>query len=137
MIDDGSFKLGEKTSFVVIDYTFGQGNDNAVMQLLDGAIDGVSGAIAKSKGDGMEILTRQATIGIRGTKFFVGEMNEDDKLHVAHWSGGGVHVKNSAGEVFIGEDGHGTVVHHDDHHPAPPKEWHIDKKKRAMEMVAH
>ena len=30
MIDDGTFQLAERTSFVVIDYTFGQDNNNAV-----------------------------------------------------------------------------------------------------------
>ena len=57
---------------MVVDYTFGQGNeDNAVLQLLQGAMDGVSGEIAKTRPEGMQILAKQATIGIRGTKIFL------------------------------------------------------------------
>lgn len=136
MIDDGSFKLGEKTSFVVIDYTFGKGQDgNVVTELLNGAMDGVSGQIAKANPDGMKIITRSATIGIRGTKFFVGEM--DDTLHVAHWSGGGVSVKNHGGEVFLEGDHMGTTIDHDHKAPTPPEKWDGEKKKRAKALVDH
>ncbi|NVK18709.1 MAG: FecR domain-containing protein [Methylocystaceae bacterium] len=134
MIDDGNFKLGAKTSFVVIDYTFGQGNDgNVITELLNGAMDGVSGKIAKANPDGMKVLTRQATIGIRGTKFFVGEM--DDKLHVAHWTGGGVHVKNHGGEVFLKGDNTGTVLFHDHKAPSAPEKWDGEKMRRAKSLV--
>ncbi|MDV7339895.1 FecR domain-containing protein [Terasakiella sp. A23] len=136
MIDDGSFQLGAKTSFVVIDYTFGKGaEDNVITELLTGALDGVSGQIAKAKPEGMKVLARTATIGIRGTKFFIGEM--DDKLHVAHWSGGGVHVKNHGGEVLLDKENVGTVVHHDHVAPTEPESWHGEKSKRAKALVAH
>jgi len=133
MIDDGRFKLGAQTSFVVVDYTFGQGNDNVVMELLNGAMDGVSGQIAKTNPDGMRILSQHATIGIRGTKFFVGEI--DGKLQVAHWSGGGVHVKNHGGEVFLKGENTGTTLHHDHKAPTPAKEWSGEKKQRAKSLV--
>lgn len=133
MIDEGRFKLGAQTSFVVIDYTFGQGNDNVVMELLNGAMDGVSGQIAKTSPDGMRILTQHATIGIRGTKFFVGEM--DDILHVAHWNGGGVHVKNHGGELHLKGENTGTTLHHDHKAPTPAAEWSGDKKQRAKLLV--
>jgi len=133
MIDDGRFKLGAQTSFVVIDYTFGQGNDNVVMELLNGAMDGVSGQIAKTNPDGMRVLTQHATIGIRGTKFFVGEI--DGALQVAHWTGGGVHVKNHGGEVFLKGENTGTTLHHDHKTPTPAKEWSGEKKQRAKALV--
>ena len=135
MIDDGSFKLGEKTSFVVIDYNFGHGHDNAILELLNGVMDGASGQIAKANPDGMKVLTKHGTIGIRGTKFFVGEM--DDKLHVAHWSGGGVHVKNHGGEVFLGEDNHGTTLTHDHKAPTVPEKWDGELSDRAKALVHH
>lgn len=134
MIDDGSFKLGARTSFVVIDYTFGQGNEgNVIMELLKGTMDGVSGEIAKANPDGMKIRTRMATVGIRGTKFFVGEL--DGKLQVAHWSGGGVHVKNFAGEVFLKDKNVGTLLTNDQTAPTKPEDWDGDKKKRALALV--
>lgn len=133
MVDEGHFKLGAQTSFVVNDYTFGTGNDNVVVELLKGAMDGVSGSIAKANPDGMKVLTQHATIGIRGTKFFVGEM--DGKLHVAHWSGGGVHVKNHGGEVFLKGDNTGTILHHDHKTPTPPEDWGNEKREKAKSLV--
>jgi FecR-like protein len=137
MVDDGKFKLGAKTSFVVVDYTFGTKNDNVVMELLNGAMDGVSGQIAKANPDGMKVVTRSATIGIRGTKFFVGEMNGDNDIHVAHWSGGGVHVKNYAGEVFLKDEGVGTIIEHHNKKPAAPESWAGEKQERAKSMTNH
>ncbi len=137
MVDNGNFKLGAKTSFVVVDYTFGTKNDNVVMELLNGAMDGVSGQIAKANPDGMKVLTRTATIGIRGTKFFVGEMNGDGDIHVAHWSGGGVKVKNYAGEVFLKDENVGTVIKNLDKKPAKPESWDGEKFNRAKAMTDH
>lgn len=134
MIDDGSFKLGARTSFVVIDYTFGEGNNNAVMELLSGAMDGVSGGIAKANPQGMKIVTRSATIGIRGTKFFVGEL--DGNLNVAHWMGGGLMVKNQAGEVFLKDKNVGTMLVSEDIAPSSVKPWDGEKKKRALALVS-
>ncbi|SCA56337.1 exported hypothetical protein [Candidatus Terasakiella magnetica] len=133
MIDEGSFKLGERTSFVVIDYTFGKGNNNAVLELLNGAMDGVSGQIAKANPKGMSIDTSVGTIGIRGTKFFVGEL--DGALSVAHWKGGGVLVKNYAGEVMLSENNVGTKLTDAHIAPTPPKAWANEKKKRALALV--
>jgi hypothetical protein len=132
MIDNGSFTLGARTSFVVIDYTFGQGNNNAVMELLSGAMDGVSGGIAHANPKGMEVVTRTATIGIRGTKFFVGEL--DGALSVAHWSGGGLLVKNQAGEVFLKDEDVGTTLGATDAPPTPVQSWDGDKKERAKAL---
>ncbi len=134
MIDDGNFKLGEKTSFVVTDYTFGQGGEgNVVLDLLNGAMDGVSGQIAKVNPDGMKISSRLATIGIRGTKFFIGDL--DGELQVAHWKGGGVLVKTHGGEVFLKDDDIGTVISDENTAPGQPKEWGGEKKKRALKLV--
>lgn len=135
MVDDGVFSLAQKTSFVVSDYTFGTGNDNVIVELLSGAMDGVSGQIAKVKDSPLTIKTPQATIGIRGTKFFIGHMAEDGKLHVAHWSGGGVHIQNFAGETLIQGAGHGVIIDHDRYVPPAPTLWSEEKRAKAKAMV--
>lgn len=84
MQDDGLFQLGARTSFTIIDYTFGSGG--AALRLLFGAINGITGKLASA--EGLVIETDVATIGIRGTKFWIGDI--DGLMHVAHWSGGGL-----------------------------------------------
>jgi len=133
MIDEGAFQLGAETSFVVIDYTFGQDSGSAVLNLLQGAMNGVSGQLAKLAPQGMEIQSSIATIGIRGTKFFVGDI--DGEFNVAHWSGGGVSVKNDAGAVFLSGDNEGTVVSSKNTAPTPAKAWGQEKIAKARRLV--
>lgn len=133
MIDDGIFKLGATTSFVVVDYTFGQNQGSAVLNLLQGALEGASGQLAKLSPEGMNIETPLATIGIRGTKFFVGEF--DGALNIAHWSGGGVVVKNDGGDVFLSGHQHGTLVSDKKIAPTAAKSWGQEKIAKARSLI--
>jgi len=70
------FNLGERASFNVIDFTFYTGEDarksSGAFRLLKGAVNGTTGKLA-SLGNGMQIIGDAATIGIRGTAFWLGE----------------------------------------------------------------
>lgn len=131
MVDQGIFTLGAETSFVVIDYTFGQGPTNAVVELLRGAMDGATGLAGKNAG--LTVKTPVATIGIRGTKFFVGE--EKDGYSIAHWAGGGVAVKNYGGEVLLQGANTGTFVSSEVVKPSDVKSWDGLKKEQAKSRV--
>ena len=130
MIDDGVFTLGERTSFNIFDYRFGTGPQ---IGLMSGVLDAVSGSLGKV-GDGLIIDSPVATIGIRGTKFWIGEL--DGKFQVAHWSGGGVHVENKGGAVLLKESNSGTFALDRNDPPAPPTEWGGLMKARAKHLVA-
>ena len=132
MIDEGIFTLGAKTSFTVLAYTFG-GGGNAVLRLMSGAVNAVSGQLAK-KTAGLRVESELATIGIRGTKFWIGEMH--GTLHVAHWTGGGVEVSNRAGKVFLADDQTGTKITGRDSAPTPPEAWPNDMSNMARQMTA-
>ena len=59
----------------------------------------------------------------------------DGHLSVAHWSGGGVHVKNHGGEILLDEDHVGTHIKHSHHTPPPHEPWHGELKERAKALV--
>ena len=133
-LDGGIFTLGARTSFNIIHFSFpgADAKPGLAARLLEGAVNGVSGELAKFAS--LRLETQAATIGIRGTKFWVGKI--DGILNIAHWSGGGLLVANRAGRVVVSGAGHGTTVKDRDSAPTPPKRWPEAKRKRAMDMVA-
>ncbi len=93
----------------------------------------VAGAIEGTGGTGaLSITTPVATIGIRGTDFFV-EL-EGDRLQVALFSGYEVTVTNAAGTTVLrpgeGTDVWGTAA------PTPGIPWGPDRVNRALAMVS-
>lgn len=135
MIDDGIFTLGERTVFVVIDYTFGGAANNALLGLLTGAMSAASGGIAELDQMAFKLETPTATIGIRGTRLWVGTM-PDGVFHVGLWKDGPVIVENRAGRVEITELRFGTHVDDPDIAPKPPKLWPTRMNDNAKRMVA-
>ncbi len=81
MLDDAVMTLGEKTIFVVIDYIAGGTGPNATMRLLQGAFSATTGKIMQTANAKFTMETPTATIGIRGTTFWGGTL--DDKFEVA------------------------------------------------------
>ena len=120
MVDDGIFTLGESTTFMVIDYTFGGGNPNGLLRLLSGAVSAASGRLAKAAGAEFVMEAESATIGIRGTTFWAGEL--DGVFQVGLWSGAVV-VKNRGGSVEINRPNYGTRVIGQDSAPREPRPW--------------
>lgn len=130
MIDDGVLTLGERTVFVVIDYVFKGSQGNAALRLLSGAARVVTGGIGKLDNRPFMVLTELATVGIRGTDFFVGFIHEE--LHVGLLDGAGVYVENPAGRVEITEIGDGTKVTSTGTAPTKPAPW----AKSMLEMTS-
>lgn len=130
MIDDGVLTLGERTVFVVIDYVFKGTQGNAVLRLLSGAVRAVTGGIGKLDDRPFMVLSEIATVGIRGTDFFVGFIH--DELHVGLLGGAGVYVENPAGRVEITKIGDGTKVTRRGIAPTKPAPW----PKSMLEMTS-
>ncbi|MBG07088.1 MAG: hypothetical protein CMM59_23795 [Rhodospirillaceae bacterium] len=119
-INDGTiFNLGERSSFNVIDFTYFTGEDasisKGVFRLLQGAVNGATGKLASL--GGIDIKGDAATIGIRGTAFWVGDM-PDGSLGVVHWKGGGLDVSNDKGSVQFDGNGEGSEIKE-----GAPKTW--------------
>lgn len=131
MIDDGIFTLGEKTAFVIIDYTFSSGEP--VMRLLSGAFAATTGAIT-AKAGGMRVESEVATIGIRGTTFWGGELN--GIVQFALLDGHAIEVENKVGRVVLTTPGYGTKVAGANTAPTKPHAWGQGMLNRAGAMTS-
>ncbi len=132
MIDDGVITLGERTVFVVIDYILGGEAPNAAVRLLQGAFKAVSGELMQQAAT-FVVETEVATIGIRGTTFWGGTL--DDTFDVALLDGKGIYVETKAGRVEITTPGEGTSIRDAGDAPSPPKAWPKAKVDRAVDTV--
>lgn len=134
MIDDGVFTLGERTSFVVIDYMFGQNPPNATLRLMSGAFRAITGAIVQADADAFRVETEFGALGVRGTDFWGGVL-EDGAFHAALLDGKGVIFRNRTGSVEITTPEFGTTIAGPDSAPTPPRRWGAEKLTRAKSMV--
>jgi len=134
MLDDAVMTLGEKTVFVVIDYTVGGSAPNAATRLIEGAFAATAGTIPKSPGGTMRIETDVATIGIRGTTVWGGMLDGD--FQVALLAPGLVVVENRAGRTELGRNGEGTLVKGPAVAPTSARAWPREKQDRARASVA-
>ena len=134
MIDDSILTLGERTSFVVIDYVYRENAANAVLRLMTGVMRAASGKIAGRADASFELATEFATVGIRGTAYWAGIW--DGALNVELLEGKGVTVENGAGAVAITEPHFGTRVSDFDAPPSTPEMWPEDQSRRAARSVA-
>ena len=119
MLDDAVMTLGEKTIFIVIDYITGGAEPNAAMRLLQGAFSATSGKMMQIAGAKFTVETETATIGICGTTFWGGIL--DEVFQVALLDGKAVIVENKAGRVVINRVGDGTLITDANTAPTPPK----------------
>ena len=134
MVDGTEMTLGERTQFVVVDYVFRDAEANAVLRILEGAFKATSGRIMETADASMVVETEAATIGIRGTTFWGGVL--DDNFEVALLAGKGVYVETKAGRVDLTTVGDGTMVLGGDKAPTRPKAWASSKIARAVATVA-
>jgi len=133
MTDGAELTLGEGTIFVVLEYVTAQTGNNAVMRLLEGAFVATSGSMMKQADASFIVETELATIGIRGTTFWGGPL--DDKFSVLLLDGKGVYVETGAGRVELSNVGAGTAVLGSSIAPTAPKAWGEEKIARAKSTV--
>ncbi len=105
--DGGKIKLGRYTIFKVDDYQYAalDGEDTGVFSLLKGALRAVSGAIGKKRREEYRINTPVATVGLRGTEFYLRYCKGDclrlsDGLY-SSVSDGGIFLRNKTGTVDV------------------------------------
>ncbi len=133
MIDDAHFNLGERAVFVVEEYFLKATEGKGVTNLLQGAVAVVSGKLASLDQKPFILKTPVATIGVRGTTFWGGQLDGDYQF--ALLDGAGIVVENKAGTVAITKVGDGVIVKDDKSLPPQSKTWGNNKLQRAAAMT--
>jgi len=133
--DGTKLTLGPNAEVMVDEFVYNPngGNNNAALRVTAGAARVVAGALERVGGSqAIKVATPVATIGMRGTDFFI-EM-EDDHLSVALFSGFEVAVSNAAGETVL-RPGEGTDIWGGGA-PSQALTWGADRVNRALRLVS-
>ncbi len=121
MIDDTVLTLSARTQFVVMEYRFKDDKGSAALRLLSGSLLVASGKLAALDARGFKLITDVATIGVRGTEFWVGPLGKFS--HVQLLRGKGLYVENKMGRVEIRREGWGTFIESAEAAPTKPEFW--------------
>ena len=97
-----------------------------------GAFRLVSGAINKSDGDNIQVVTPAAALGIRGSDIWGGPI---DGAYGVFLIDGQVTVTTNAGSVTLTEPGSGTNIADINQPPGPVTQWPQEKVDRAVAAV--
>lgn len=138
LIDNSEITLGENAQFTIDEYIFDETNDainRARYSMLRGAFLYVSGLVAKKSdprySPDVIVNTPAASIGIRGTSFWGGEIDEAYGVLVTD---GKVDVQTSRGRVNI-DKGLGTTILSRNDTPAKGITWPQEKIDRAVATI--
>lgn len=121
-IDGTDFSLGENAKFKIDDYVYDPDNSSgnkARFSVLRGAFVFTSGLISKVKKPDVKIKTGYGSIGIRGTKFWGGNVKDEYGVYVEE---GRVDFSNNAGSRKLSK-GQGTTVSGMNAMPAEVQQW--------------
>ena len=122
---DGSVLRIGANAKVVLDHFVYKGT-GGVITLLKGAIRFTSGKMGRP---GLRFKSPVATIGIRGTDFWLGE--KDDGYGVLLLQGA-ITVSNNAGYVVLDSPAEGTFIASASSAPTPPEKWPDGEQKTAL-----
>ncbi len=126
---DGSVLAIGADAEVVLD-EFVYGNSGGVITLLKGAMRFTSGKMGRP---GLKIRMPNATIGIRGTDFWAGEMDGGFAVLLMH---GIVDVSNEAGRVTLSRPSEGTLISAAGRAPSTPEIWNGGRQETALAAVS-
>ena len=98
-----------------------------------GAFRFLSGQVSKLVRSDVSVTTPAATIGVRGTEFWAGPI--DDQALGVFLIEGAVRVSNAAGAQILSRPGQGTNIARPGAAPGPVTLWPQDKVNRAIATV--
>ena len=131
LIDGTLFTLGEKTRLRINEYQFNKENSKAVFELTKGVFRAITGEITKLDNPRFKVKTPMGSIGIHGTEFWGGYLDEG-KIDVLFIDGKHpIVVENGYGRVELKTPGEGTTLE-PGKAPANPKFWPLQKVQRAL-----
>jgi hypothetical protein len=132
--DNTRLTLGEKTKLTLDSYVFNPAASSGTIRLgVVGAFRLLSGRVSKLATSDVSVTTSVATIGIRGTEFWAGPI--DNQALGVLLIEGAVGVSNAAGEQILSRPGQGTNIATPGAAPGPVTQWPVDKVNRALAAV--
>lgn len=133
-IDDTRLIIGEKAKLTLDTYVFDPAAGSGTIKFgVAGALRFVSGKLTKLASADVSVTTAVATLGIRGTEFWGGPI--DDQALGVFLIEGAVSVSNAAGEQILRQPGQGTNIATPGSAPGPVTVWPQDKVNRAVATV--
>jgi hypothetical protein len=132
--DNTRLTLGEKANLTLDNYVFDSAAGSGTIKFgLVGAFRFVSGQVSKLASADVSVTTPVAIVGIRGTEFWGGPI--DDQVLGVFLIEGAVSVSNAAGQQILNLPGQGTNIAAAGAAPGPVTFWAPDKIGRAIATV--
>src|SRR5262245_52489493 len=126
--------IGEKTELTLDKFVFNPAARRGRIGVrVSGAFRFLSGQVSKLARSDVKVTTPFAAIGIRGTEFWGGPI--DDQALGVFLIEGTVSVSNAAGEQILSQPGQGTNIATPGAAPGPVTFWPPDKVNRAIATV--
>jgi hypothetical protein len=134
-IDGTNLTLGQNAVIEIDGFIYDPQSQSgsAAWDILTGAFLMVTGQIAKDSPEKVSIHTPVAHVGIRGTQFWSGRIDDGYGVLVLE---GAISVTTPGGTVVLSMVGEGTMIAEPGATPSDPIKWGDGKRVRALEMVA-
>ncbi len=133
--DNTRLTLGAKAKLTLGTYVFRPAARTGTIRFaVIGAFRFLSGQLSKLAASRVNVTTPVATIGVRGTEFWAGPI--DDQALGVLLIQGAVSVSNAAGEQILSRPGQGTNIAAPGAAPGPVTVWPAAKVNRALAAVA-
>jgi hypothetical protein len=131
--DQTKLTLGERAKLRLDSFVYAPAMEGAHMRAaVTGAFRFVSGRLGKLASADVAIATPVATIGVRGTDFWGGPVDNQFGVFLIE---GSVTVSNPAGAVVLDQSGQGTNIAQPGAAPGAVTIWPEDKVNRAIATV--
>jgi hypothetical protein len=126
--------LGERAKMILDTFVYNPAEGTGKLKAsVVGAFRFVSGQVTKQQNTEVAVTTPVATVGIRGTEFWGGPI--DDQVLGVFLIEGEVTVTNAAGQQTLDTPGEGTNILTPDSAPGNVTIWPQDKVQRALATV--
>ena len=133
-LDGTQLTLGEKAKMILDTFVYNPAEGTGKLKMaVTGAFRFVSGQVSKQSDSEVAVTTPVATVGIRGTEFWGGPI--DNQVLAVYLIEGEVTVTNANGEQVLDTPGEGTNIATPDAAPSAVTMWPQDKIDRAIATV--
>lgn len=135
LIDNTEITLGENAQLTIDEYIFDEESTSANKgrySILRGAFLYTSGLVAKKENPDVRVNTPYGSVGIRGTTFWGGEIDDSYGILVTD---GMVSVQTERGRINV-DKGQGTSLRAKTSIPSRAATWSQEKVDRAVQTIA-